>query len=100
MTENNDFSPCPMKNTLKLFNRKWILIIIWDMFSGKRHFGEFLNDKASLSATVLSSTLKYMEENELIEKRNIGKNNTEYYLTSKGKDLNNIMYQMVIYGHC
>lgn len=97
----NDFIACPIENTLKLINRKWIIVLIRDMFTGKKHFQEFKKDKTDLSSTVLSDTLKYMEKNGLITKKIVTKGNktlTEYNLTSKGFKLNRLLYDMALFG--
>ena len=93
-------SNCPIEPTLELISRKWVVAIIRDMFVGKKHFGEFQENKPKLSNSVLSDTLKFMEINGLIEKKVFDKkrSNTEYYLTDKAKKLNKIIYEMIIYG--
>ena len=67
---------CPVDRTLNLFNKKWCIQIIRDMFFGKKHFKEFKEDKPNLSNKVLSSCLKELEENGLIEKKVL--NNSSY----------------------
>ena len=50
---------------------------------------------------ILSDNLKYLESKGLIYKKVIeddGKRNTEYYLTDKGKKMNKILYEMVVFG--
>lgn len=92
---------CPIDATLELIGRKWVIAIIRDMLLGCKHFNEFKKNKENLSNSVLSDTLKFMEENELIEKKVSDKNsrhNTEYYLTEKAKKLNVIIYDMLLYG--
>lgn len=42
-----------------------------DMFRGKKHFTEFQESNPDLSNHVLSQTLKYMEEVELMKKQEI-----------------------------
>lgn len=72
-----------------------------DLFAGKKHFNEFKEDKPNLSNVVLSDTLKYLENQGMICKKIIEddtKRNTEYYLTEKGKKMNKILYEMVIFG--
>ncbi len=67
----------------------------------KKHFNEFKEDKPTLSNVVLSDTLKYLENQGMISKKiieNDSKRNTEYYLTEKGKKMNKILYDMVIFG--
>ncbi len=92
---------CPIDSTLNLIGRKWVIAIIRDMFVGKKHFNEFKENKNNLSNAVLSDTLKFMEENGLIKKiihDNKSRSNTEYFLTQKGKKLNVIIYNLVLYG--
>jgi DNA-binding HxlR family transcriptional regulator len=66
---NTEKIVCPVDRTLNLFNKKWSIQIIRDMFFGKKHFKEFKEDKPNLSNKVLSSCLKELEENGLIEKK-------------------------------
>ena len=72
-----------------------------DLFAGKKHFNEFKEDKPKLSNVVLSDTLKYLENKGLISKNIIedeSKRNIEYFLTDKGRKMNRILYEMVIFG--
>ena len=68
------------------------------MFLGKKQFSEFLEEK-TLSNRVLTDTLKFMEDNDLITK-NVFENDikTEYSLTPKGFKLNKLLYDMLKYG--
>ena len=92
-----DLITCPIENTLKLINRKWTIVLIRDMFSGKKRFLEFSENNERLSNTVLSDTLKNMEKNNLIVKVESGRA-TEYFLTDKGLKLNKILYEMAVFG--
>ncbi|MBR0472388.1 MAG: helix-turn-helix transcriptional regulator [Methanosphaera sp.] len=83
---------CPIDDTLKLISKKWVIFIIRDMFLGKTQFSEFLEEK-TLSTRVLTDTLKFMENNDLIKKED-----KEYFLTRKGYNLNRILYNMLEYG--
>ena len=87
-----DLITCPIENTLKLLNRKWTIVLIRDMFQGKKYFREF-SQIEGLSNTLLSDTLKDMETKNLITKKD-----SEYHLTSKGLRLNRILYEMAAYG--
>lgn len=83
---------CPIDDTLKLISKKWVIFIIRDLYIGKSQFSEFLEEK-TLSTRVLTDTLKFMQEKKLIIKED-----NEYMLTSKGRKLNNILYEMLLYG--
>ena len=92
---------CPINSVNDLLSRKWVFGIMKDLFAGKKHFNEFKDDKPNLSNVVLSDTLKYLENQGLICKKIIEddtKRNTEYYLTDKGRKMNRILYDMVIFG--
>lgn len=92
---------CPINSVNDLLSRKWVFGIMKDLFAGKKHFNEFKEDKPNLSNVVLSDTLKYLENQGMISKTVIeddSKRNTEYYLTEKGRKMNKILYDMVIFG--
>ena len=86
---------CPIQNAVQLFNKKWSILIIRDMFFGKKQFSEFKEGK-DISNKVLSSCLKDLEEKKIVEKRVIDKTplTTEYYLTEAGKHLNKVLYEL------
>ncbi len=90
---------CPVDKTLNLISRKWSIQIIRDMFFGKKHFKDFKEDKPKLSNKVLSSCLKDLEENGLIEKKvlNTTPVTTEYYLTEYGRSMNRIVYELAMF---
>lgn len=97
MIENNI---CPIGSTLDYFNRKWIFCILSNIFRGMKHFSEFKKSNPTISNHVLAETLKYMEENDLIEKTIIEENprvKTEYSLTEKGRKTNKILYEITSY---
>ena len=97
MIENNI---CPIGSTLDYFNRKWIFCILSNIFRGMKHFSELKKANPTISNHVLAETLKYMEENDLIEKTIIEENprvKTEYSLTEKGRKTNKILYEITSY---
>lgn len=96
---NSEKVVCPVDRTLNLISKKWSIQIIRDMFFGKKHFKEFKEDKPKLSNKVLSSCLKDLEENGLIEKKvlNTTPVTTEYYLTDYGRSMNRIVYELAMF---
>ena len=92
---------CPVSDSLDFFSRKWVLCILMDMFRGKKHFTEFQESNPDLSNHVLSQTLKYMEEVELIKKQTSEektRNKTSYILLEKGLKTNNILYELSLFS--
>ncbi|WP_415952638.1 winged helix-turn-helix transcriptional regulator [Methanobrevibacter woesei] len=86
---------CPIQNAVQLFNKKWSILIIRDMFFGKKQFSEFKEGK-DISNKILSSCLKDLEEKKIIEKRVMDTTpvTTEYHLTEAGKHLNKVLYEL------
>lgn len=86
---------CPIQNAVQLFNKKWSILIIRDMFFGKKQFSEFKEGK-DISNKVLSSCLKDLEEKKIIEKIVMDTTpvTTEYHLTEAGKHLNKVLYEL------
>lgn len=97
---NANESQCPVDKVIGLFNKKWNLQIIRDMFFGKKRFKEFQEDKPKLSNKVLSQCLKDMESKGLIEKRIIETSpiRSEYYLTEYGQSLNKVIYEIAMFS--
>lgn len=91
-----ELTHCPVELSLDILNRKWVLQIICDMFFGKSRFSEFQEGRPELSNKALSRSLKFMEEQGLIEKK-VDDTNIEYFLTEKGRSLNKLIYDLVEY---
>ncbi|WP_296882011.1 helix-turn-helix domain-containing protein [uncultured Methanobrevibacter sp.] len=89
---------CPIELVVRLFNKKWVIQIMRDLFYGKSRFHEFKEDKPDLSNKVLSNCLKDMENNGLIQKivDKCDKKNVKYILTEKGKSLNKVLYEIAM----
>ena len=100
MNVNTQLRNFPIDNVIQLIRKKWVVQIINDLFFGKTRFHEFKEDKPKLSNRVLSSCLKEMEDNGLIQRivDKYDKKNVRYYLTEKGKSLNKIIYEMAIFS--
>lgn len=89
---------CPVDETLKIIRGKWHVLIIRDLFFGKKRFKEFKEGKPNLSNKVLTDCLKDLESNGLVTKTSIdGSKITEYYLTGEGKRMNRIIYELAVF---
>lgn len=90
---------CPIDKAVVLFNKKWTIQLIRDMFFGKKQFKEFQEDKPDLSNKVLSQRLKELENKGLVEKKvlNTTPISSEYHLTEYGKKLNRVIYELAVF---
>ena len=67
---------------------------------GTLRFGELKNKIPNITNTVLSSTLRELEEAELVDRRQFNEipPHVEYSLTQKGRDLMPIFFEMFKWG--
>ena len=91
---------CPIETAFEHIGRKWAINIIRDMFLGKKKFREFLEENPELSGKVLSQRLKELEDDGLIKKKIVSKTplKAEYELTDKGKNLDKVLYEVIMYS--
>ena len=89
-------SICPLANCLDLIGDKWTLILLRDMYLGKARYGDFLTSDESITTNILSSRLKDMIKNDLIEKKAYQRKpiRYEYSLKQSGKDLLPVVQSM------
>lgn len=82
-------SGCPIATTLDLVGDKWSLVIVRDMVTGKRRFGEFLASPEGIPTNILTVRLKRMVAAGLAERRPYQNRPVrhEYVLTGKGRAL-------------
>lgn len=95
MENDVNLEKCPIDLALTIINKKWVILIIRDMFFGKKHFNEFKENKPQLSNKVLSNCLKDMEKNGLIKRNENDNSEITYELTEKGLALNKVLYELV-----
>lgn len=93
----NQFERNIVGNAIKSISNKWTFYILKDLFLGKKHFTQFQENRPNLDNKSLTRCLKAMENNNLIEKT-IENHETEYVLTSKGRKLNKVLYEFIIFA--
>ena len=93
-----DESPtCACKVSLDYLGDKWILVIISDLFRKRYTFSQFMYDSNEKIATnILTDRLKKLRSQNIIDFRLNIKNKKikEYYLTDRGVELYDIIYQL------
>src|SRR6516165_6468289 len=83
-----DTATCPIARTLDVIGDWWSLLIVRDIFLGKRRYGE-LQKSLGLAKNILCSRLKKLVLEEVLETEPASDGTTyqEYVLTEKGRDL-------------
>lgn len=86
-------SACPVANTLSIIGDRWTLLIVRDIFKGKKRYNEFLESDEKIPTNILANRLKAMEEMEIIRRERYSERppRYEYILTEEGKKLGEIL---------
>jgi len=93
-------SPCPVACTLDILGDKWTLLVVRDLFAGKRKYGELQASFEKIPTNILAERLKRLIEQQIIVKSPYQSHPVryEYTLTAKGKELGVVLKAMVQWG--
>ena len=83
-----------------LISDRWKVLILRDLLSGTKRFGELKKSIGSISQKVLTSNLRSMEEDGLLTRKLYSEvpPRVEYTLTELGKSLQPILLAMQQWG--
>ncbi len=100
MTDKKNLPLCPVETTLTLIGDKWKVLIIRDLREGTKRFGELKKSLTGISQKVLTSNLRDMEENGLLEREVFPEvpPRVEYTLTKLGCSMFPILDAMAKWG--
>ena len=91
---------CPVETTLTLISDKWKVLILRDLLTGTKRFGELRKSIGTVSQKVLTSQLRQMEESGLLTRKVYAEvpPRVEYTLTELVFSLKPIMDAMWAWG--
>ena len=91
---------CPVETTLTLIGDKWKVLILRDLLSGTKRFGELKRSIGSVSQKVLTAQLRAMEANGLVSRKVYPEvpPRVEFTLTETGYSLRPILDAMWDWG--
>lgn len=101
ITPPEELKRCPIDNTFRIIGKKFTVLILRNMiYSKQKHFNEFLNSIDRINPNTLSTRLREMEKNKIIERKIFHETpvRIEYSLTEKGKELLPILDQMAAFS--
>jgi len=93
-------SPCPISNALDLLGDRWTLLVVRDLFVGKRTYGEFQRSPEGIPTNILADRLKRLEKQGLIDRTPYQDRpiRYRYSLTEKGLALRPVLYAIAEWG--
>ena len=92
---------CPVEITMGLIGNKWKILIVRDLLTGTKRFGELRKSLNGISQKVLTNNLRDMEKSNLIHREVFAEvpPRVEYSLTDTGWSLEPILNSMVLWGN-
>lgn len=100
MADKKELPACPVETTLTLIGNKWKVLILRDLISGTKRFGELQRSIGKISQKVLTSNLREMEADALVERKVYAEvpPRVEYSLTELGRSLKPILDSLWTWG--
>ena len=100
MQTAKELQACPVETTLMLIGDKWKVLILRDLMTGTKRFGELKKSIGSVSQKVLTAQLRDMETNGLVHRQVNAEvpPPVEYSLTELGRSLKPILDAMWTWG--
>lgn len=91
---------CPVETTLLLISDRWKVLIIRDLLTGTKRFGELKKSIGTISQKVLTSNLRAMEEDGLVTRTVYAQvpPRVDYTLTETGYSLLPVLKAMEAWG--
>jgi len=92
MLKRYELPACPVETTLMLMGDRWKMLIVRDLLTGTKRFGELKKSLDGISQKVLTQHLRIMEENGLVNRKVYAEvpPRVEYSLTETGKSLRSV----------
>lgn len=98
--KQTELPACPVETTLTLIGNKWVVLILRDLFTGTKRFGELRKSLSPISQKVLTSQLRDLEEKGVVHREvyPVVPPRVEYSLTELGWTLHPIVDAMKDWG--
>ena len=91
---------CPIARTAELVGDMWTILIVRDLMSGPKRFGQLQESLGRVSPKTLSQRLKTLEYADILTREAFAEipPRVEYSLTEKGRALSDIIHAMSDFG--
>ena len=98
--KSKDLPKCPIETTLKMLGCKWKVLIIRELLTGTKRFGELKRAVTGVTQKVLTSKLREMEDLGLLEREVYPQipPKVEYTLTDIGYSLRPVLESLKCWG--
>lgn len=100
MIDYSSLPNCPVQTCLEFISDKWKILIIRDLLSGTKRFGELKKSLSPITQKMLTQQLREMENDGLVSRKvyPVVPPKVEYSLTPLGKSLEPVIEKMKQWG--
>lgn len=93
-------STCPVACALDVVGDRWTLLVIRDLLTGSKRYGELLASAEHIPTNILAARLKHLEREGLLERVPYSKHppRFDYRLTAKGRGLGRAIDALASWG--
>lgn len=91
---------CPVELTLDIIGGKWKIIILWQLLSGTKRYGELRKLVSGITHKMLTQQLRELENDGIINRKvyEVVPPHVEYSLTERGEQLKPVLMLMGEWG--
>lgn len=92
--------PCPIANALDIIGDRWTLLILRDLFLGRRRYRDLQDSLAGIPPTLLTERLRLLETEGIIMRQIYSDSplRADYTLAPKGRELAGVMLALARWG--
>lgn len=101
MIKNEQLQECPVATTVQLIGSKWKLLILRDLLTGTKRYGELRKSLTGISQKVLTASLKSMVEDGIVIRKDYAQvpPKVEYSLSELGESMRPVIEAMEQWGN-
>jgi DNA-binding HxlR family transcriptional regulator len=93
-------SPCPIAAALDIVGDRWSLLIVRDLLTGRKRYGDFAGSHERIPTNILAERLKRLEASGIIDREAYQQNPPRYSygLTDRGNGLRPVLGSLAQWG--
>jgi DNA-binding HxlR family transcriptional regulator len=91
---------CPVAKSVEFLGERWTLLVVRDLLSRPRRFGDLQESLPGIAPNVLSARLQTLEEHGIVTRRFYSEHppRAEYLLTERGRELGVVVGALAVWG--
>ncbi len=91
---------CPVQRSLEILDGKWTLLVLRELLTGTKRFGELRRAVGEVNPKTLTDRLRVLEGHDILQRQVFEEvpPRVEYTLTEKGRALAPVIQSLAVWG--